>query len=191
MLAAARRRFLEESYENVGLRDIAGDVGVDATLVNRYFGSKEELFKEVLREGKSNKFDGAPADLPEYLAGIVASHNRDDDPHVIERLLIILRSASSPQASAIVAKTVRADMLEPFAALLDGEDAELRASLGLSLMIGTTVLRSIFGVTTLSECDERAVRCKLSELFRVALSHDPSCRARSAAAPEQASTSLP
>lgn len=57
MLAAARRRFLMESYENVGLRDIARDVGVDVALVSRYFGSKEELFREVLHgSDKADKF---------------------------------------------------------------------------------------------------------------------------------------
>ena len=49
ILVAATRRFLQDSYECVGLRDIAGDVGVDVALVSRYFGSKEELFREVLR----------------------------------------------------------------------------------------------------------------------------------------------
>lgn len=172
MLAAARRRFLEESYENVGLRDIAGDVGVDATLVNRYFGSKEQLFKEVLLEGKSNKLAGATDDLASYLACLVANHDGSEDPHATEKLLIILRSASSPQASAIVARTVREDMLEPLANLIDGDNAEARASLGLSVMIGATVLRSILGVTAMSECDHEALRARLSEMFRVALCPD-------------------
>ena len=43
LLACARRRFLQESYDNVGLREIAGDAGVDVALIARYFGSKEEL----------------------------------------------------------------------------------------------------------------------------------------------------
>jgi len=172
MLTAARRRFLEESYENVGLRDIAGDVGVDATLVNRYFGSKEQLFKEVLLEGKSDKLAGADDDLAGYLACLVANRDGSEDPHATEKLLIILRSASSPQASAIVARTVREDMLEPLAGLIDGDNAEARASLGLSVMIGTTVLRSILGVTAMSECDHEALRARLAEMFRVALCPD-------------------
>ena len=35
ILVAATRRFLQDSYECVGLRDIAGDVGVDVALVSR------------------------------------------------------------------------------------------------------------------------------------------------------------
>src|SRR6201981_2909869 len=44
ILAAARRRFGAEGYERTTLRAIAADVGVDAALVIRYFGSKQDLF---------------------------------------------------------------------------------------------------------------------------------------------------
>ena len=51
ILAAARIRFSSNNYESVGTRDIAADAGVDAALVNRYFGSKEKLFLEVIEGG--------------------------------------------------------------------------------------------------------------------------------------------
>src|ERR1700712_1682094 len=44
ILAAARKRFGDEGYERTTLRAVAGDVGVDAALVIRYFGSKQDLF---------------------------------------------------------------------------------------------------------------------------------------------------
>jgi AcrR family transcriptional regulator len=44
ILAAARRRFATEGFERATLRAIAADVGVDAALVIRYFGSKQDLF---------------------------------------------------------------------------------------------------------------------------------------------------
>src|ERR1700757_1476077 len=44
ILAAARRRFGAEGYERTTLRAVAADVGVDAALVIRYFGSKQDLF---------------------------------------------------------------------------------------------------------------------------------------------------
>ena len=50
ILAAARVRFSRDAYENVGTRDIAADAGVDAALVNRYFGSKEKLFDEAIED---------------------------------------------------------------------------------------------------------------------------------------------
>src|SRR5260370_39813602 len=44
ILSAARRRFAEEGFERTTLRAVAADVGVDAALVIRYFGSKQDLF---------------------------------------------------------------------------------------------------------------------------------------------------
>lgn len=44
ILAAARQRFGSDGYERTTLRAVAADVGVDAALVIRYFGSKQELF---------------------------------------------------------------------------------------------------------------------------------------------------
>ncbi|WAJ46703.1 TetR family transcriptional regulator [Mycobacterium sp. Aquia_216] len=47
ILAAARSRFAAEGYERTTLRAVAAEVGVDAALVIRYFGSKQELFAEA------------------------------------------------------------------------------------------------------------------------------------------------
>ncbi|HEV7965751.1 MAG TPA: helix-turn-helix domain-containing protein, partial [Actinoplanes sp.] len=46
ILASARRNFARAGYDGVGVREIAGGAGVTAMLVNRYFGSKEQLFAE-------------------------------------------------------------------------------------------------------------------------------------------------
>jgi len=171
ILAAARRRFLQESYENVGLRNIAADVGVDVALTCRYFGSKEELFKEVLRGTRGPWLDPTvtAADLPEWLAALATQEHRRGEREDIERLLIILRSASSPTPAKVVRQTFRANVLDPVAALLGGPDAETRASVALSLLMGTTILHTIMGVEPLAECDAGAVRARLTILFAAAL----------------------
>jgi AcrR family transcriptional regulator len=56
ILEAATGRFAAESYEQVGMRDIARDVGVDPALISRYFGSKEELFRAVLDDCDGKEF---------------------------------------------------------------------------------------------------------------------------------------
>ena len=48
ILNAARERFCRDGYDNASLRDIASAAGVDAALISRYFGSKDDLFAEVL-----------------------------------------------------------------------------------------------------------------------------------------------
>ena len=171
MLCAARRRFLEESYENVGLRDIARDVGVDVALVGRYFGSKEELFREVLQGGGENKFDVdmPAAALPAYLASLVAEKDECADREHVEKLLIILRSASSPAASEIVRNAVRGDVLAPLARVLEGPHAAARASLVLAILLGTTVLRTVMALEPHCDGERHVMRDKLRALFETAL----------------------
>jgi AcrR family transcriptional regulator len=171
ILASARARFLKESYENVGLRDIAADAGVDVALVGRYFGSKEGLFKEVLRGDSGPWLDSevTAAALPAWLATLATKEHDPGEREDVERLLIILRSASSPTPATVVQQSFRENVLEPVAKLLDGPDPEVRASLALSLLIGTTVLRTIMGMEPLRQCDTAAVRTRLTALFADAL----------------------
>lgn len=172
MLVSAHRRFLQESYENVGLRDIASDAGVDVALVGRYFGSKEGLFREVLRRGKCEWLDPTvqPGELPSLLASLATREFGSEDREDIDRLLIILRSASSPKAASIVQESFRENVLEPVARVAEGEEAEMRASLALSLLIGTTILRTIIEVDAFTDCKVERVRTRLKSLFDVALS---------------------
>jgi AcrR family transcriptional regulator len=171
LLASARSRFLQESYENVGLRDIAGDAGVDVALVSRYFGSKEALFREVMRKapGEALSPDIPPDRLPAWLAELATREDGSDGAN-IERLLIILRSASSPKAARIVQESFREDVLDPIARLIRGDEAEMRASLALSLLIGTTILRTIMRVDAICECDSTAMRARLEQTLAAALS---------------------
>src|SRR3977135_3143551 len=48
ILASARQAFAQAGYDGAGVREIAAGAGVTAMLVNRYFGSKEQLFAEVI-----------------------------------------------------------------------------------------------------------------------------------------------
>jgi AcrR family transcriptional regulator len=178
MLRAARRRFLEESYENVGLRDIAGDVGVDVALVSRYFGSKESLFREVLQSEEKLDADLPAAALPAYLASLIGEKDASADREHVEKLLIILRSASSPAASQIVRETMRNDVLEPLGRMLRGPNAEMRASLVLAVLLGTTILRTVMCVEPLCDGCPDIMRDRLIGLFEAALAEEVPAGAR-------------
>jgi AcrR family transcriptional regulator len=180
MLQAARARFLRESYDHVGLREIAADAGVDVALVGRYFGSKEALFKEVLKGSDGLLLEGGlqAADLPAYLASLVTQDHGggaggcggyESDNEDIERLIIILRSAASPKAATVVRQAMSENVLEPIAALLDGDDAEIRASMALSVLMGSTILSRIMAVEPICECDGESMRRNLTALLKAAL----------------------
>src|SRR5918998_1342244 len=48
ILDSAIRAFARAGYDGVGVREIAGDAGVSAMMVNRYFGAKGRLFAEAV-----------------------------------------------------------------------------------------------------------------------------------------------
>lgn len=174
LLACARQRFLHESYENVGLRDVAGDAGVDVALVGRYFGSKEQLFREVLRKdgGDWEQLAARADDLPSLLAELAAQSDLKCDAVHIERLLIMLRSASSPQASSLVRSAFGEDVLGPLAGLLSGGDCEVRAAMAMSVLMGATITRTIMNLHVLHECDGDAIKSRLRTLLAAALAQD-------------------
>lgn len=174
ILQAATAGFVQESYENVGLRDIAASASVDVALVNRYFGSKKQLFAEVLRGCEDNVLPAGmtTADLPAYYADVVLRQERNDERGDVERLMIILRSASSPEAAGIVRDTLRNDVLLPLAALLEGDDADTRASLSMAVWIGTAILRNVMALAPLSDANCGMVHARLVKLFDAALAAD-------------------
>ena len=172
ILASARRQFALHSYENVGVREIARDAGADPALVSRYFGGKEALFREMLREGKGEVLAGVrAADLPTRLAMLLDEEpcGAQDGAESVDRLLIVLRSASSPIAREIVRDSMNADMLEPIAALLDGDDARMRASMALAVLLGSAVMRTVMAVEPMCASDPDIVRRKIADLFAAAL----------------------
>jgi AcrR family transcriptional regulator len=54
ILLSARATFAQYGYDGVGVREIARVVGVTGIWVNRYFGSKEQLFLDVFASRMAN-----------------------------------------------------------------------------------------------------------------------------------------
>ena len=159
ILAAASRRFSAESYDQVGMRDVAGDVGVDAALISRYFGSKEDLFLQVLNGcGKSSDLtEGDRADFGARMAHELVYGARREGK--LEWLLIMLRSAGSPKAASIL-KQSSEDFHAPFTAWLGGDEWKVRARMITGLLMGMSVGRDISGgfEMTPAECEEMCAR---------------------------------
>ena len=142
ILQAARRRFASEPFEQVGVRDVAADAGVDAALIARYFGSKEDLFHEVVNDCPdiSEVWAGDRAQFGRRAAEGIAGKSQDGS---FEGIFIALRSTASPRASQISREAMRRHVLDPFAAWLGGENAEVRARLLLAYFMGGVVSRAM------------------------------------------------
>jgi AcrR family transcriptional regulator len=144
ILAAARVRFSMDAYENVGTRDIAADAGVDAALVNRYFGGKEKLFDEAIVDAFAIKehFDGLDMSLfGEIITTLVMDGSEERREEKFDALGILLRASGSPATQERVSARFHAEFVLPLARLLRGRDAELRAALIASYLIGLATMK--------------------------------------------------
>jgi AcrR family transcriptional regulator len=142
---AARRRFARNSFETVGMRDIAADAGVDLALVGRYFGSKLALFVACL-DGAFGIDDLLTVPLSEFgphlarltLAGTDASGDFD-------AVGLLLNAATSPVTAELVSQRFHQDFVEPLAGELPGRDRVLRATLLASYVVGLAAMRHNLG----------------------------------------------
>lgn len=145
ILHAARERFARESYDDVGMRDIARDVGVDAALVSRYFGSKEDLFVAVLDscERGADLMEGERSSFGRRVAHEAIFKVKSESK--LKGLLILLRSVGSTKAMELVQRTGNDRFFKPFSEWVGGEDAPVRARLAAAFIMGMAISREITG----------------------------------------------
>ena len=175
ILASARKHFARENYENVGLREIAGDAGVDPALVSRYFGSMDALFRETLRDDDKDIMDGATREtLAAHFAQLF--FDKDDLPQDerdihIDQILILLHSIGSPKAGEIIRETIDTDILEPIARVLGGQDTEMRAAMAFAVLMGMGIMHNTLAIDPdmcTAEETERFEK-RLTRIFAAAL----------------------
>jgi AcrR family transcriptional regulator len=143
ILDAARVRFAANGYEHTGLRDIAGDAGIDAALICRYFGGKQELLAEILaaQPDCAAIFAGPRREIGAGLAARILQERVAGA--VPTDLLIILRAASSAEAAPLLKTAIEEKFLVPLQRRLNGDARCERAILAASFVLGTMVMRSL------------------------------------------------
>ncbi len=166
ILKAANRRFSAESYDQVGMRDVARDVGVDPALISRYFGSKEELFVAVLEDcGNGSSITEGPREtFGERMAHDLVYGPKKEGK--LEWLLILLRSISSPKAAEIVQRNSRNRFYQPFTDWVGGPDAIVRARLAGAFMMGLAISRDITGGFDMTPAECEAMCRRLAGLLQ-------------------------
>jgi AcrR family transcriptional regulator len=160
ILAAAKARFSTHNYESVGVREIAGDAGVDAALVNRYFGSKDKLFAEVIAGVfRLDRMLPQVPDLKQLGAFIAHDLMSSSDgcrwSDGCDPLQLLLRSAASETASTVVSAGFHDEFVAPLAKLIGGADARLRAAMIVAYIIGFGTMRVAMNSPAIKPQDTR------------------------------------
>ena len=159
VLGAARALFAQRGFAGTSIRAVAGEAGVDPSLVHHYFGSKEQLFRAALE---------MPIDPEALVAQIVAEGPGEAPRRLVETFVRVWDSPDTGPAMVsflrrILADEQSTDLIRDFIGaallrtaanqLLDGVDraeAERRIGLVVSQMLGLVVLRTVLRVEPLA-----------------------------------------
>ncbi len=175
-LSAAVRRFSTQAYDQVGLRHVAADAGLDVARVHRLFGSKEQLFADSARQA----FGDWPADvttpqaLVESLTAQVLSAATQAEG---DALLLLVRSVSDPHAAPVLRARMEERFLRPAAEIAlaagagDGtrEGAELQAALLAACCLGMAILRDVLAVSALAAPADARLTGQIARLLDACL----------------------
>lgn len=169
ILASARECFARSGYDGAGVREIAAGAGVTAMLVNRYFGSKEQLFAEAIADAMSRPTILTPQNLQstglgETIATTLVEITRKDAVP-LEGFQIMLRSASSERAAQIGKEQIEKHYLKSLTGALSGELAAQRAAVVLAIVAGIQVMRQMIGLSALAKAKPEALIKVLAPLF--------------------------
>jgi AcrR family transcriptional regulator len=120
-------------------------------LVNRYFGSKEQLFAEAVESSFATPVfiaENPQAIAREAAAALVA--RSDPAAEELAPFLIMLRSASNPRSAEIVRDAIERHVGRRLARQLPEPGRELRSDVVLSVISGVLLMRRVVGTRALN-----------------------------------------
>jgi AcrR family transcriptional regulator len=156
ILVAAKQAFAERGYDNASIRQIATGAGVDPALVHHYFGTKDRLFVATME---------IPINPTDMIPKIVAGGPDGVGERVVRTFLTVWDSPAGTTAAALLRSVLShewsARMLREFLVSqilgkivqsldLDPKQAQLRATLAASQIVGLAMARYIIKVEPLA-----------------------------------------
>jgi AcrR family transcriptional regulator len=164
---AARRQFAALGYDRTTIRSVAAEAAVDPALVVHYFGSKQRLFLTAIElpfevtDLVARLESGPRAEVGERVARFALEVL--GDPGARARWTGMIRAAASdPDAAGILREVLNRQIFEPLAEALGSEDAQLRANLASSQMVGLVMARYVIGIEPLASADAETVAAAIA-----------------------------
>jgi AcrR family transcriptional regulator len=153
ILDAATQVFFAAGYDRTTIRAVASAAGVDAGLVMHYFGSKQELFRQVIDAAPIPEISAAPGQPAEQILASLASR-LDNEPTAS---LTMLRSMLTNPEAASAASAGIARYQAQIAQAIPADDADLRAAIISAITLGITVSRHLINSDELATADPAQV----------------------------------
>ncbi|MEP6665890.1 MAG: TetR family transcriptional regulator [Nocardioidaceae bacterium] len=155
ILAAAKAEFAANGFDKTSMRGIARAAQVDPALVHHYFGSKDDLLLASLEAPfDPRQVIGALAEPgPEGLGTRIATTflNIWDDEEQRLPLVALVKSAMTTETAAdLLRNGIVRMVLVSISSAIDAEDAELRAQLVASHLLGLVMTRYVLELEPLA-----------------------------------------
>lgn len=168
ILQAAQAEFGEHGLEATTVRAIAQRAGVDPSLVIQHYGSKNELFAIAIRLHRETSGN----DVAEHLFDVLDV--RLDEPPPETRALV--RSMLTAPDATREMKRFLDERVANLAHASDVADADLRAALTVSSILGLTIARHFLNLDVLADISESQIETVLRPWLTSALGHDATGR---------------
>jgi AcrR family transcriptional regulator len=166
ILAAARQSFARRGYDATSVNAVAAAAGVDPALVRRFFGSKEGLLNAALTavmspaERLAQLAAGSPGTLGERMIGYFFTVW--EEPPNRDVMIGMIRSAcTNEHAARLLQRFIAVQVLARLAGSIDDAEAQLRASMVGSQLVGLALVRHVVKIEPLASASPAA----LSALF--------------------------
>jgi AcrR family transcriptional regulator len=158
LIAAARETFVEKGYDGATVRAIAARAGVDAAMVNHWFGGKEGLFAQSVLQ--------LPFDPAEILKRLLDGPVEEAGERIIRTFVTVwdatgggtfaalIRSVTSqPEVANALKSFLITAIFKNVLAEIGSEQRELRATLCATQMVGLGIVRYVVHFEPLASAD--------------------------------------
>ncbi|WNG22367.1 helix-turn-helix transcriptional regulator [Cystobacter fuscus] len=154
-MSAAQTLFSTRGFANTGVREVAELAGVNSSLVNRYFGSKQGLYRETLERllDITPMLQGDRRRFGEHVVSIFLDVQDAPGP-----LMMLILSAADPEAYATSVELLEKKAIGPLAHWLGPPDAEGRAARLHILWSGFLMSRRLLPPSRLEEVRHSSTR---------------------------------
>ncbi len=164
ILEAAQVEFGEHGLEGTTVRAIAQRAGVDPSLVIQHYGSKSDLFAIAAQLHRETTDDDVAAHLFDVLD--VRLGQLPPETRALVRSML-----TAPEATSAM-KQFLDERVANLARAMNGGDAELRAALTVSSILGLTIARHFLKLDALTEISEEQIQTTLRPWLTAAIGDD-------------------
>ncbi len=171
ILVAAKTEFADKGFDKTSVRGIARAAGVDPALVHHYFGSKDDLLLAALE---------APFDPRQVISaiteqGVDGIGERialtflsvwDDDQQRLPFVALLKAAMTSPAAADQLRNGVARMVQTSVAEAIEADDADVRAQLVVSQLLGLAVARYVLRLEPLASTPREEIARRLGPVLQ-------------------------